>query len=153
MSYKLTLSILCWISLLAMSCQRETNFERKDELYKYLFNEQQIDLSQKGKLQLVVLQVGNCGACTREVLNLVERKIPHFSDSTYVLMARRDSSIEANLATFSKVKILTDNSNMMPKYGLRYVTDYIFLFEAGELKKTYRLDEYGLKNAERQLKG
>jgi hypothetical protein len=101
----------------------------------------------------VVLLVGNCGACTREVLNLVERKIPHFSDSTYVLMARRDSSIEANLATFSKVKILTDNSNMMPKYGLRYVTDYIFLFEAGELKKTYRLDEYGLKNAERQLKG
>jgi hypothetical protein len=136
-----------------MACQRETNFERKDELYKYLYKEQGIDLSQKGKLRLVILQVGNCGACTREVLDLLERKIPNFTDSTLVLMARRDSSIEANLAQVSKVKVLTDDKLMLSKYGLRYVTDYIFFFEAGELKKTYRLDEYGLKNAERQLKG
>ncbi len=153
MSGKLALSILCWISLLAIACQRETTFERKEELHNYLVKEQQLDITKKSKAQLLILQVGNCGACTREVLSFLERKLPHLTDTTFVLMARSDSTIEANLSKINKVKILTDKNGMLSKYGLRYVTDYLFFFEAGQLVKTHRLDEYGLKNAQRQLKG
>lgn len=150
MRKKLVLSILL-LSSLFLACNRDSSFERSHDLFKYLAQEQQLDMSKKNKAQLVILQVGNCGACTRDVLSFLEKKIPTFPDTTFVLLANDNEDIIATLSQIDKVKILTNSNNMLSKYGLRYVNDFIFLFEQGEIKKWFRLDEYGLKNAIKEL--
>jgi thioredoxin-related protein len=152
MNKKLALSILWLSSLFFLACHLDTAFERSSDLFKYLAKEQQLDISQKNKMQLLILQVGNCGACTREVMNFVGQSLPKLSDTTYVLMARPDKDIEATLSQIDRVKILSDKNNMLGKYGLRYVTDYLFFFENGDIIKWHRLDENGLKNAKKYVK-
>lgn len=149
MNKKSVLLILLLSSLFGFACTNSEPFERSSDLFRYLQKEQNLDIHKKEKVQLLILQVGNCGACTREVLKFVEETLPKLPDTTFVLMARNDSTIEANLAKITNAKVLSDDKQMLGKYGLRYVTDYLFVFEKGEITNWFRLDENGLKKAKR----
>lgn len=126
-----------------------TQFERAEDLRRYLLKEQGIDLAKKQKAQVVILQVGNCGACTQNVLQFLDEKIPKWSDSTYLFLAHEDAELMARLADLPNSRVVADKNNMISRYGLRYLNDLLFLVENGDIKHYFKLDESGIRRAAR----
>lgn len=136
-------------NLLFVACGGSAQFERAEDLRRYLLKEQGIDLAKMQKAQVVIMQVGNCGACTREVLQFLDEKVPKWQDSTYLFLALPDAELSARLAQLPNSRVVEDKNNMIPRYGLRYLNDLLFLVENGNIKHYFKLDDSGIRQASR----
>ena len=99
------------------------------------------------KAQVFIFQVGFCGACTGEVMMLIEENKDKFKDSTYFILSSPDKKLEQRLAKIPKSSILLDKSYLLHKYGLNYSKDMFFVLENGEIKKWFKLDTDDIKVA------
>ncbi len=138
------------ISVLGLGCGGSAQFERAEDLRRYLLKEQGIDLAKMSKAQVVILQVGNCGACTQSVLQFLDEKVPKWADSTYLFLAHPDAELAARLGQLPNSRVVEDKNNMVSRYGLRYLNDLLFLVENGNIKHYFKLDEGGIRQALRQ---
>ncbi len=140
---------LVFIALISFifACQRPQHFDRSNELFSYLSKVQGLNLQSSSKAQVFIFQVGFCGTCTGEVMMLIEQNKNLCKDSTYFVLSKTDTKLEQRLAKIPNSLILIDKSPFLPKYGLFYSKDMLFVLTNGEVKKWFKLDTDGTEAA------
>jgi hypothetical protein len=132
------------------SCNSTKDFDRSKELFNYLNKVQNLNFEQK-KAQVFIFQVGFCGACTGEVMMLIEENKNLFVDSTYFILSKADKTLERRLSKINNSQILLDKSPLLAKYGLSYSKDMLFFIENEAVQKWFKLDTDGTKAAAHYL--
>lgn len=144
------LVFIAFISFI-FSCNRPQHFDRSGELLAYMNKVQGINLTNAAKSNIFIFQVGFCGTCTGEVMMLIEQNPNVSKDSTYFILSKPDKNLEKRLSKIPKSSILLDQSPFLPKYGLFYSKDMLFILENGEVQKWFKLDTDGTKAANQYL--
>lgn len=145
--YAFTISLLFFSILLA--CNSSKKFERTNELTQYLTKIQELTL--EGEHNILLLQTNFCGACTEDMMDFLNKKIPIVKNKTYIILTEDKPKLIEKLPKNENVKILIDNNFMTEKYGLRFSKDAFFYFDNSEIKYWTFIDYDTFKKLDRKI--
>lgn len=126
---------ICTLPLLLLlwACSSQKPFDREKELLSYLTNIQRIEINQRQKIYVFVLNNSLCGTCVDETLVFIHSFFGESGDKKIILTGKQSTQLEKLFSDMRNTIVLSDREDKLAKYGLAYTVDYMFEIKGGKI--------------------